>query len=43
MTKLEKKLRNHAEKLKKEYGVRDVRFRVEAVGGKAKLKAIPVK
>ena len=41
--KLEKKLRNHAEKLKKEYGVRDVRFRVEAVGGKAKLKAIPVK
>jgi hypothetical protein len=41
--KLEKKLRAHAEKLKKQYGVRDVRFRVEAEGGKAKLKAIPVK
>ena len=41
--KLERKLRAHAEKLKKEYGVRDVRFRVEAEGGKAKLKAIPVK
>ncbi len=41
--KLERKLRAHAEKLKKQYGVRDVRFRVEAEGGKAKLKAIPVK
>lgn len=41
--KLERKLRAHAEKLKKEYGVRDVRFRVESDGGKAKLKAIPVK
>ena len=41
--KLERKLRAHAEKLKKQYGVRDVRFRVEASGGKAKLKAIPVK
>jgi hypothetical protein len=41
--KLERKLRAHAEKLKKKYGVRDVRFRVEAEGGKAKLKAIPVK
>jgi hypothetical protein len=41
--KLEKKLRAHADKLKKQYGVREVRFRVEAEGGKAKLKAIPVK
>jgi len=41
--KLERRLRAHAEKLKKQYGVRDVRFRVEAAGGKAKLKAIPVK
>jgi len=41
--KLEKKLRAHANKLKKQYGLRDVRFRVEAEGGKAKLKAIPVK
>lgn len=41
--KLERKLRAHAEKLKKQYGVREVRFRVEAEGGKAKLKAIPVK
>ncbi|MEE2828423.1 MAG: MXAN_5187 C-terminal domain-containing protein [Myxococcota bacterium] len=41
--KLEKKLAAHAKKLKKDYGLRDVRFRVVAENGKAKLKAIPIK
>ena len=41
--KLEKRMKAHAAKLKKEYGVKDVRFRVVAENGKAKLKAIPVK
>jgi hypothetical protein len=40
---LEARLRKHAEIVKARTGARDVRFRVVAEDGKAKLKAIPVK
>jgi hypothetical protein len=40
---LEAQLRKHAENIKKQLGVREVRFRVVEEGGKARVKAVPVK